>query len=240
MAITYVNSNSAGGTANTVSTAALDNLTGVADFLVGAQGWYYAFAAGPTVTDDATSPANTPYVNRTKYTDSAQGATRLSYFLNPHVTATQIMTAAGTNSFPSLVQGSFKGVHLTAAYDDERGNNGGAGLTSLIASSTTDLTPSENGCLVLLVCVWAANVTSIGIDDANFSLIPNGHVDYLASNHFGVSLYYSIQTTAAAVNPTVSWTTATNASIAMASFKPAAAGAGTFRRSPRATLFGVG
>ena len=232
MAIAFVDSevgSSAALLPDTASTSPAATNTG-ADFLVVGVASYQGQPTY-TVTDDATSPANT-YVNRSAYTEGLIARVRNSYLESANTTSSQIWSVNGAGGFYSLCGLSFSGVAASGAYDTESGNFT-SGDTSLAPGA---LTASVNGAVYILTICWNANVTSISENTGLFTLA--GHVDYISSENFGLSVWYYIQPTAAEVNPTISWTTSTIAAATMSVFKPVPPAGGSPHRA--FALLGVG
>lgn len=95
----------------------------------------------------------------------------------------------------------------------------GAGTNSGTSLACGSVTPSADGALIVAV-LCSLNLTGVSID-SGFTIIDD--VGGNATNRAKVVVAYMIQTTAAAVNPTWSWTGTAGAAAAIASFKVAAA-----------------
>ena len=110
-----------------------------------------------------------------------------------------------------LVLLGFSGGHATP--DNLTESNSADGVTSIAAGSSS-LTPSLNDCVVI------AGMAP-GVDqsiDGGFSIVK---IDAVGGESWGAAAGYLIQTTAAAVNPTFSWSGTTDAATVLASFRPA-------------------
>lgn len=203
MAFAIIANDAAGGTANTVTSASLDT-TG-ANLLVIVAIWYAP--AGVITVSDSKSNTWTP---RTEYTSGGSNArVQIYYNVAGTVGTGHTFTVAGTSKFPSIWVLAASGSHGTP-YASENGANTSS-ATSLQPGSVT---PPEDGCLVVtgLDCYTG---TSANIGSGYTAMVE----DYLASNHLGGGGAYLIQGTAAAINPTWSWTTTGEAVACQAVFK---------------------
>lgn len=199
------------------ATTASANFTGVNLIVVSQVS--YTGAPATTLSD---SLGNT-YLPLTKQTSTGISATQLFYAVNPTVSSS--MTFTGQNSGCDIHVQGFSGV-ATSPFDQQNGN---AVLTGGGTSQQPgSITPTVNNELLI---VGEGGYSSAGIPsngDVNYTTI-----DANGSGGAGVSfqggLWYSIQTTAAASNPTISWTgTNGDSEVAIASFKATAAGPATF------------
>lgn len=167
--------------------------------------------ATPTTAHISDSKSNT----WTSQGSNVNGNIRISnfYVLNPVVGAGHTFTISLSGSYPSIAIMAFKGNH-SSPYD-QGAATGGTG-TSRQAGS---LTPPEDNCLFLgyLGREGGSNPPSI---DQSFVIPVN--ISYLTSFHFGLAVAYLIQTTAAARNPTWSWTTSTGNVARLDTWRPAA------------------
>ena len=150
----------------------------------------------------------------------------LYYAAAPSVSSTQTFSLSSvTSSFPALAVVGFSGTHASP-FDVSNGAVDNTGDNSMQPGSVT---PSQNDSLV---------VTGIGCGTSTVPTMDGGFTVEEASatvggNHFGIGLAYLIQTSAAAANPTWSYTaTAGGQGSTIAVFKPAVAAAGhpTMRR----------
>lgn len=220
-AITFVAScNVAAGSTggDNITTAGIDT-TG-ANLIILALG-YYGDGGAVTITD---SKSNT-WTPRTAYKDVGSGTTiRLYYAENPgSVGAAHTFTASSSGAFPSIAVACFAGAATATVYETENGATTNS-ATSLQAGS---ITPSGDDRLVTGALANGQDQTGSITINGSYNL--TNTVEHSAGNHIGVSLAYIIQTTAAATNPTWSWTNATNAGATIAAFKPAGAAAVTIR-----------
>jgi hypothetical protein len=221
-AITFVIAVSAGGDANTVTTAGVD--TSGANLIVCVMSGYEPGTA-PVITD---SKSNTWQTDTTLYENSPQTTVEIVYTHASSVGAAHTFTATGTGSAPGIACAAFAGAHASAAFDQENG----AHTTISSQVQTGSITPSQNDSVVIAGLASYANTFTASI---NSSMTIAAQTDQ--GTNIGVAIAYIIQTTAGAINPT--WTTAAgnNNSGAITSFKVAAAGGAT----PRTLgLLGVG
>lgn len=126
----------------------------------------------------------------------------------------------GTASFPAICVAAFSGVHATP-FDQENGATGSGGSVS-----TGSVTPSEDNELVITGLGWyPAGAVSI---NGGFTI--SDQENYAAGVNIGAALAYLIQTSAAAANPAWSHAGFTDAAVAIATFKAAAATGNRRRR----------
>lgn len=116
--------------------------------------------------------------------------------------------------FPCFVFWALKGSLQSADPFGSFNQNTGSGLTSI---ATNSVTPSVDG--AILLCSLGYNGTSTRAINAGFST-PD-QLGLASGTAFGVAGAYLVQTTAAAVNPTWSWTTADGVDTQLYAFKPA-------------------
>lgn len=218
--IVYKNKVAAGGTANGVTTGAIDT-TG-ADCIFAAVG-YYAGGSGPTMSDSKTNSWSSI---RTRVNNNI--VNRLYRCLPSSVGTGHTFTFSGTGVYPAISILAFSGVKQTTP--DDQFSDAIASSASVI--STGSITPSEDN-EVLIACV--------GVDHGSTGPIPNaidggftlGDCIAISSGACeGVGIGYLIQTSVAAANPqfTISDSSAYLAAI-IASIFSAAGGGGPSRRS---------
>jgi hypothetical protein len=207
MAIAHVISTSAAGADSaTVTTSAVDT-TG-ANLIVLAVARYQG-GTGVTVSD---SKGNT-WTALTDHPTATDPAIRLYYCLAPTVGSGHTFQMSGTGVYPSVSMSAFSGA---SAYDSQQ--NGNASDSSATSGQPGSITPSENNCVAVTGAV--TNGTSLVVDGdysahATVSSPGAGYTSGIA---------YSIQTTAAATNPTWSWTGGSSHAEAIASFRATAGG----------------
>lgn len=172
------------------------------------------------------------YAPLTAYTGSSVGdfVARVWYALAPIVGAAHNATATsvGTNQYPVIELATFSGVD---SYESENGNFDNGVVTSL---TTGSVTPTTNGSLII-TCVH-----NRGLGSAQTFAINNGFtiLDQFPGGgaYNSTAFAYLIQTSAASVNPTWSWTNLDSSVAAIAVFKPSASAAASRNRLP---LLGV-
>lgn len=207
MSYALVSNTAAGGTSTTVTTAAIDT-TG-ADLLVVAVSEYFG-ATGASLSD---SKSNT-WTQLTAYVTADYLRIRLYYCQAPTVGTGHTFTYSGTDVYCAVAVSAFTGSAATPA-DQQNG----AGVTSATQVQPGSITPSENNCLVVSALAYDLTETVTVTEGMTIT----DQIQRVASEHFALGLAYKIQTTAAAINPTWSWTTAERAVATVASFKAAAA-----------------
>lgn len=201
---------SAGG-ANGSTTGAIDT-TG-ADFIALVVTSYVASGAA-TVSD---SKGNT-WSARTYYTGSVVAA-QIFYCQAPTVGSGHTFTCSGTSTFSTIAVEAFSG-STASPYDTESGAGNASSASTIQPGS---ITPSENNCLIISGTGW--NSSGSTTVDGGFS--ETGELSPGGGNNFGTVMSYLIQTSAAAANPTVTFSPAYDyAATAIASFKAAAGGGG--------------
>lgn len=210
MAFTHIVSTADGDSSGTVTTDAVDT-TG-ATLIVVSVSWY--------------NPGGTPAVSDSEGNTwtglTAVGAgdyrVRLYYCVSPTTDAAHTFTAAQAGTFPVIGVAAFSGVDTGDPLDQESAGGTVAGGASLQPGSVT---PDEDDCLV---------VTALATDPGNTHTINGGYaevsVDQSGGNNIGGAIGYLIQTSAAATNPTWSWTAPSHARAAAAVFHAGAGGGG--------------
>lgn len=228
MAITLIASTSAGSSdGNSVTTGAIDT-TGASLLVVAINS--YALVNLPTLSDSKTNTWN----QLTAWFTTGDGVMQvcLFYAVNPTVGSGHTFTASEDASFAAIGVMAFGGANTTSPFDAENQNE--ATGTSLQPGSVT---PSEDG----EVLVTALGVTSSATGHSiNSSYILEEEIGYASGEHFGIEMAYIIQGSAAATNPTWSWSNSENKSAVIACFKAATGGGGTAVRRRGRMLMGVG
>lgn len=141
---------------------------------------------------------------------------RLFYYSNPTVGSGHTFTLACTA--PAIAVIAFSGAATSSVLDQ----NTGTGNTSSTSVATGSITPGVNG-EVVVVGGNAADLNT-GTITANSGVTQvAAPLGYVGGTHISNWMYYIIQTTAAAINVTVSDTNTNNSrSGTIASFKPGA------------------
>ncbi len=207
--LTHVSAQSTGGSGNGFTTGAIDT-TG-ADLIVLVTSWVDPFTPG-TPTD---SKGNS-YTGLTTRTNTNDNAVRIWYKQAPIVGSGHTFTANGNGTYQTLCAMAFSG-SVSTPFDVENGGPSSGTVTSL---ATGSITPTQDNELVI-AAVSYDDTTSLSIG-GSFTIADQGA--FVLNNAVGGALAYLIQTTAAAANPTWSWTNSQKASAAIASFKAAAVG----------------
>lgn len=203
--IAHVASAIANGSTTSATTAGV-NATGANFSVIGAS-WYNAGGLGSFTISDSNGNTYTPLTQ--KIGNVVQYA-RLWYSQGGTYGTGMTFTATGdVNCFPVVYGAAFSGVHASP-FDSENGNTTSS-ATSLACGSVT---PSEDNCLIVAFGGLYTG-TSISID-LGFTALTK---DYVAGTSLAAAGAYLIQTTAAAKNPTWSWTTAERAAAVIAVFK---------------------
>jgi hypothetical protein len=199
-----IQSTSASGTANTVTSSAVDT-TG-ANFIV--LGLAYQVSSNPTLTD---SQSNT-WTALTESAFAGNVAVCLYYCVNPKTNASHTFSMNGTTIFPSIAMLAFSEVN-TVPVDVENGANNGTAQSTL---ATGSITPTFDDELLVTVLGFNNSGTPVSIDNS-FTMVTSQN--FLSGNHYGVGIAYKIQQGATAVNPTWTRTGTGRNATRIASFK---------------------
>lgn len=148
---------------------------------------------------------------------------RLWYCENPTVGSGHTVTIS--ISYGAVFMSAFSG-GKAASFDVENGDF--AVSSSITSQQTGSITPTENNELVIACMAVGATNSAHGVN-GGFTLAAS--VNGTTGVQYGGGFAYLIQTTAAAANPTFSWTGNAGAAGRIASFKQGVAG-GTTRGTP--------
>jgi hypothetical protein len=193
-----------GSTDSNSFTSSAINTTGASLIVIGLA-WYGPNAASLTPTDSQsntyTAAASTKQVTTSPYLE-------LYYKYSPSTSSSHTFTAGGVNvTYPLMFVFAFNGT--TGASVDQGTNFGNAGSASSIQPNP--ITPLHNNEIIVSLVGVNTQPTSNGAIsiDSGFTQ-PDASVGYNISTagHYGGSMAYLVQTTAAAINPTWSWTPA--------------------------------
>lgn len=223
MAITLVASGD-----NTGDTSDSLNTTGADLLVVGGRGYASTGSTSIEISGGTDSKGNSYTGLTNRNSGSGTGTARLLYCASPTVGSGHTVTITPSSAFNAGTSFlAFAGCHASP-YDQESGATSSS-ATSLAPGS---LTPSVDGCAV---------VTNFHSYTAGSLSIPSGYTGETRTFSGGAlsgGYGYKIQTTAAAENPSWSWSGSNACSATLAVFKPAGGGGGgtTFhghRRLPR-------
>ena len=208
MSITFISSGSGKTDSGGATTSSFDS-TG-ADLIVVGIGWY---TGALTVTDSKSNTWNALTVEET-----AGNVKSILYWCSPTTVGSgHTVNVSGAGSYPSITAHAFSGTNGSPFDLESAGGNTGGGTTVQPGS----LTASEANCL-LVTSMGSSFAISSNTINSGFSAITT--VALQSGVCQGTDTAYLIQTTATAVNPTFSWTTASQSNCVMASFKAAATG----------------
>lgn len=167
----------------------------------------------PTFTDSA---SNTWRALPKAFAGTANYS-RMYYCANPTTSATHSVTVSGTSIFSSIAFYAVSGTDLISPLCDFEGIGSGAvGLTSWAMGT---LTPPLDNCIIFATLAVSNTSTSISINSGMAALTRNG-----TGTAAGLGAAYIIQTTAAALSPTWSWTTLSQPGGFLAAFRTPSAG----------------
>jgi hypothetical protein len=224
MAIALVVSVSAASTnGNAVTTSAIDT-TG-ANLLVLLLGEY---ASGTTPSDSKSN-------NWTALNTYTGGVTlsRLWYVKNPTVGSGHTFTGGKSTNYPAIAVLAFSGADTSAPFDVQNGISQGSNVTS---QATGSITPGSDGEVVVAGGSWQADTSAASVDSG----MTLQEIKYHTSNSEAAFIAYKVQGTAAAINPTFSWTTSVPVALSIASFKAGAGGGTTVSLTGTALNFSQG
>ena len=173
------------------------------------------FIAGGSDITPTDNKSNT-YTGLTIHSQGGDDS-RLWYCYNPTVGTDH--TFKQIWSYECLFAAAFSGV-AASPFDQENGSNT-AGATSLQPGS---ITPSEDNCLVVTGLMAGSTNSSHSVNDG-FTITDS--INGVNGVNYGGAMAYLIQTTAAAANPTHSWTSSVVAALSIASFKGTGGGGST-------------
>jgi lysophospholipase L1-like esterase len=190
---------------NTIATGTLDT-TGANLLVVSLSG----FKTGSPVLSDSKGNTWTPLTN---HSGAGNPSNRLYYCLAPTVGTGHTFTATGTGIYTTIDVQAFSGADTSGGTDGENG----AGVITVTSGQPGTLTPSQANDII---------VASIAFDDPSTVSVNQSFTitdqNGLTSNHWGGAMAYLLQGSAAAVNPTWTWTTTGNAALSLACFKTSA------------------
>lgn len=206
-----------GGTANSVTTSAIDTTGSKLLVVITTQ---FGAVLG-TLTDSATgcaSPCNT-WTKLTTQDIAGTSSSAIYYAANPTVGANHVFVISGSAIYPGIAVAGFSGVKTSSPRDQE---NGAVGVAAT-SRTTGAVVPTENGELLVTGLGDTTGASSITIN-SGFTI--TGTVAYNAGSSFGQSLAYFVQGTAASINPTWSWSASNTVAATIATFKMVASSGG--------------
>lgn len=166
---------------------------------------------------DATLPTPTDNKSNT-YTKLAShttgGVTNAFYYVSAPTVGTghTFSSNSGTDHFQGIAVAAFSGAKTSSPFDLESGNT----TPSAESLSPGVITPSENKELVVY-SLGDSFTSAVTTNDGTITILQQ--LPFVAATAFGIALAYKIQSTAAATNPTWSWTGAARAETSLATFK---------------------
>ncbi len=188
-----------------------------------------AFASGGSITI-SDSKSNSWTAGQTAA--NGPSSLRLYYSVPTSVGTGHTFTIAGSPIYAAISVQAWAGAHATPY--DQINNGAGDPVSSIQPGSVT---PSDNGQL-LITCMQNSGDTSDSGRTLNSSFTVAGQKGLVGSVSYPVASGYYVQPTAAAINPTWSWSSgATQAVALIATFKAGAGGGSTICMG---ALLGVG
>lgn len=201
--ITYLTSVAQGSTNGLGFTTASINTTG-ASLIVAVICDYVAETA--TVLTDSQSQTWTILTTSTGVVTRC----RIAYTIPSSTSAMHTFTLTQAGSYPSICVACFSGTHATTPFDVQNGATGSG--TSI---QTGSVTPTTDGQL-LIAGITGSIAGAVAINSSFVDLL---EVTNSGGAHLSCSLAYYIQPTAAAINPTWSWSGSDQVATRIASFK---------------------
>jgi len=199
------------GSANSVSvTTSAINTTG-ADLIVVVVSTYAAVEHFQS-TDISDSKGNSWTLAKESLT-VGDSKTVMVYTKPASVGSGHTFTASHANTYPSINVYAVSGSHASPL-DQTEENAQASGGTTIQAGS---ITPSQNN--ELIISGWTLLIPNGGPPSIDQSFTIAGFIDNDGANHQCGSLAYITQSTAAAVNPTWTWTVTQGNSTVLVSFK---------------------
>lgn len=180
-----------------------------------------AVVAADTAATDYTVTDNKSNGNATQAVrEPTAGLSAIWYWENPTVGSghTFSVNRVTNKPFPAIVVYAFSGMATSSALDGTQVNSAFNGVAST-SLATGSVTPSANGYLVI-AGLGTDGAILVGINSSFNTPISTA---FVGGNAYQCSGSYLIQGTAAAVNPTWSWTNAAGACATIAVFKAAGA-----------------
>lgn len=209
MAYAFISGNTKGSTGgNAVTSDAIDT-TGANLLVVSVS----AYSVTPGSITDSKGNTWTALTASTSTTSRE----RLFYCVPTSVGSGHTFTYSQSGTFPVIGVRAFSGAHATPLDQQAAGGSTGSG-TSLQPGS---LTPPGDGYLFVSGIIHGETGGTALLINSGFTSVG---VNYSSSNNIAGGMGYLIQTSAAAVNPTWSWTSTQRAAAVMATFVPAAGG----------------
>jgi hypothetical protein len=175
------------------------------------------FATLSTVSD---SKGN-PWTPLTERTTGSTAKHRLYYALAPAVGPGHTFTVSGASIFAGMVVLAFTDTFVPIF----ESQNGAAGSTGT-SVATGSLTPTTNGSLIISGVSLATVPQAISVNSALTAVTVAGAAGTALNGGQG----YLVQGTAAAINPTWSWTTSAENAVSLAVFRPGVLVTGLARR----------
>jgi hypothetical protein len=203
--VKYSAGGSAGGTTGSVNTTGANLIVGIIGFenASGQQTLPLAFSDNKSNV----------YLLGAQSAISSTDGVALYYCVSPTVGSGHTFSTTQNNSFPTCCVAAFSGLAADFTIGFPYKNNHTAGATSIQAGS---LTPTVNNCLVIAGMAYR-DTTSVSIG-GGFTI--SDQAPFIGGTAIGSSLGYLIQTSAAAANPTWSWTNSVAADAVLMIFQP--------------------
>ena len=213
----------AGGSGESV-TSDMDS-TGASLIVVGVTG------IGLSFTDITDSATNT-WTELTNVEGGGNADAFMSYVVSPTTSATHNFTFTEANSFATIGALVFGGANTSQTPVESDATH-----TTAASAQAGSVTPGDDNSVIVQLLSQGGTISSLAIDS---SYILELERNWSSGVNMGLAMAYLIQGTAAATNPTWSWTTNASGGQSAATFAPAAAAGGFTPRSyPRGASRGV-
>lgn len=209
-----VATNAGAGGATSVTTSSIDT-TGATLIIVHVSGLGYTATPQNYVSDNKSNGTPTLGPNRFYY-----GTSVICYWVGPTVGSGHTFTVTGVSGDnPGISVAAFSGVTTSSPLDASGSNQDGTGVNHIQPGSVT---PSVNNELIVAGMSQYPQATSGSTADSGMSATTTPIEE--GSGNLQNAFFYKVQTTAATINPTLSYSgSGGNLAATIATFKAAAA-----------------
>ncbi len=161
---------------------------------------YFTGSGGITVND---SKSNTWTLAKTVNDAAALATLKMFYCLNPIVGTLHTVSVAGANSDSTLTAAFYSGIDAAFGLDQTS-----AGGSTTIANTIQPgpITPGASGSLIVTGIAMGGGDPGTSSGSINSGYTITDQLGFLSGTYFGTAQAYLVQSAAAAINPTWSWT----------------------------------
>jgi len=221
--IALINHKSCTTANNNGCTTAAVSMTG-ANFLVMEVSFntFGGSGSAPTVSDSSSNTWFGPF----RWCDNGacgSGNNNVAFYFAPNaiVSASQTFTCNTSGEYPGCASAGFSNVNTSSPFGQKSTANSSSTVTTLANGSLTPLT--SNSLFVTSLAEGSTSASGTPSIGGTFSLT-DAFAGAATDSNTGGGMGYYVQGTAAAENPSWSWTTARAAATLMASFMPSSVG----------------